>query len=438
MSFAFAHQRNMKQTGDGKTPTLAKHTFPHRHRINNLNRDSLDFVFHLQRSIGNQAVQSIVRSNNNPKGFDFAKIGILQPKPKVSHPRDAYEQEADRVAEQVMRMSTPSVSTARRGARDEEKIDRKCTNCEMKEKEEEEDKGLKISRKTSSVSDLDTTDEIMSEISDVVAQSGSELDYPIRQFMESGFSHNFGNVRVHSDASAAESARAVNARAYTVGTDIVFGEGEYNPKTFEGKKLIAHELAHVLQQNSGTSVIHRKIQFDSPKFVPDVNPIEKTLTEQTTPGSAKPSLGLTTPTVKGVKPRDLNQARELIFQALEPKLITYNEKDRECTFADFDVKISAHVSILIKPDGNKWTMKVPRSRVKHPLCDGKGDDVQVVMIGKPSSEHFGKWIQANEQEHVDDLKNLYGKHLEPHFKWLLSLKEKSDDDKRCQEDLLKA
>ena len=350
-----------------------------------------------------------------------------------------YEQEADRIAEQVMRISTSSESTSRKTTtRGEERIDSKCAACEMNEKdEEEEDKELKISRMASSVSDLDTTDETMSEISDVLAHSGSELDYPTRQFMESRFGHNFDNVRVHSDASAAESVRAMNSMAYTVGSNVVFGEGQYNPQTFEGKKLIAHELTHVLQQNSDTPVIHRKIQFDSSKFVPDVNPIERTLTEQTTPGSAKLSLGLTTPTVNGTKPKDLNQARELLFQALDPKQTTYNESTKECTFADFDVKISAHVSILTKPNGDKWTMKFPRSRVKNRLCQDKGDDVEVVMIGKPSSEHFGKWIEANEQEHVDDLKNLYGKHLEPHFKLLLSLREKSNDDKSCQKALLK-
>jgi hypothetical protein len=68
--------------------------------------------------------------------------------------------------------------------------------------------------------------------------------------MESRFGHNFAQVRVHADAQAAESARAVNALAYTAGSNIVFGGGQYAPTTSEGKKLLAHELTHVMQQRT--------------------------------------------------------------------------------------------------------------------------------------------------------------------------------------------
>jgi hypothetical protein len=66
--------------------------------------------------------------------------------------------------------------------------------------------------------------------------------------MEARFGHDFGRVRVHTDTRAAESARAVNALAYTVGRDVVFGAGRYTPETGEGERLVAHELAHVVQQ----------------------------------------------------------------------------------------------------------------------------------------------------------------------------------------------
>jgi hypothetical protein len=68
--------------------------------------------------------------------------------------------------------------------------------------------------------------------------------------MEPRFGHNFSNVRVHTDTKAAHSAWAVNALAYTVGRDIVFGKGQYAPKTSEGKRLMAHELTHTIQQGS--------------------------------------------------------------------------------------------------------------------------------------------------------------------------------------------
>jgi hypothetical protein len=72
--------------------------------------------------------------------------------------------------------------------------------------------------------------------------------------LQTCFGHEFGRVRVHTDRRAAESARAVSARAYTVGTHIVFGEGEYRPDTPDGRRLLAHELVHVLQQHGSREV----------------------------------------------------------------------------------------------------------------------------------------------------------------------------------------
>lgn len=80
--------------------------------------------------------------------------------------------------------------------------------------------------------------------------SGQPLDAATRNLMESRFGYNFSQVRVHADAKAAESARAINARAYATGHNIVFAAGEFAPHTGAGEKLLAHELAHVVQQSS--------------------------------------------------------------------------------------------------------------------------------------------------------------------------------------------
>lgn len=82
----------------------------------------------------------------------------------------------------------------------------------------------------------------------VLRSPGQALDGATRQFMETRFAYDFSGVRIHADAQAAESARAVSALAYTVGSDIVFGTGRYSPSSNEGRKLMAHELAHVVQQ----------------------------------------------------------------------------------------------------------------------------------------------------------------------------------------------
>jgi hypothetical protein len=87
-------------------------------------------------------------------------------------------------------------------------------------------------------------------VEQVVGASGQPLDSGTRGFMESRFGHDFGGVRVHADARAARAADAVQALAYTVGDDVVFGAGRYAPASDEGKLLIAHELAHVVQQRA--------------------------------------------------------------------------------------------------------------------------------------------------------------------------------------------
>ncbi len=89
-------------------------------------------------------------------------------------------------------------------------------------------------------------------VHDVLSSSGQPLDAQTREFMEPRFGHDFSQVRVHTDARAAESARAVNALAYTVGRDVVFGMSQYAPGTMKGKRLLAHELTHVVHQGGVT------------------------------------------------------------------------------------------------------------------------------------------------------------------------------------------
>lgn len=85
-------------------------------------------------------------------------------------------------------------------------------------------------------------------VHDVLRSPGQSLDGKTFSFMASRFGHDFSRVRVHTDARAAESARSVNALAYTVGSSVVFGAGQYAPHTLAGQRLLAHELAHVVQQ----------------------------------------------------------------------------------------------------------------------------------------------------------------------------------------------
>ncbi|HEY0764461.1 MAG TPA: DUF4157 domain-containing protein [Pyrinomonadaceae bacterium] len=87
-------------------------------------------------------------------------------------------------------------------------------------------------------------------VDEVINTSGEPLDRSTRSFMEPRFGHDFSNVRVHTDARAAESAAALKAQAYTIGNHVVFGNGNYLPGTSSGQQLLAHELTHVVQQSS--------------------------------------------------------------------------------------------------------------------------------------------------------------------------------------------
>lgn len=99
-------------------------------------------------------------------------------------------------------------------------------------------------------------------VHEVLRSPGQPLDVATRAFMEPRFGHDFSGVRVHTSEKAAESARAVNALAYTVGQDVVFGARQYQPATTDGRNLVAHELTHVVQQ--GTRWMGGDLSMDDP------------------------------------------------------------------------------------------------------------------------------------------------------------------------------
>lgn len=106
-----------------------------------------------------------------------------------------------------------------------------------------------LQRKRQSERDDHTAPEIVHE---ALHSPGQQLDEATRAFMEPRFGYDFSGVRIHTDETAAQSAEAVKAYAYTVGRDVVFGSGQYQPGSKSGKQLIAHELTHVVQQNQGS------------------------------------------------------------------------------------------------------------------------------------------------------------------------------------------
>ena len=167
----------------------------------------------LQHTHGNRYVQRVVAG--------------IQAKLKVGQPNDIYEQEADRVAEQVMQQ--------------------KCTSPPGSLSCEEEEL---IQPKTFGISTS------VQRHLNLAKGGGYPLTEQTRSFMESRFGMDFSQVKVHTDTHAVRMARALNAEAFTSGLDVYFAAGRYNPDSVQGKKLIAHELTHVIQQ--GGAVLQTK------------------------------------------------------------------------------------------------------------------------------------------------------------------------------------
>jgi hypothetical protein len=251
--------QKLNNNNDNNNPMISKNHFNSLTNNNsNISNYYPQFNNHSQNSNSKTNNQSFEKSFQSNVNFNFANI---QTKLKVSQPGDVYEQEADRIAEQVMRMSSISdpIITSNM-LQNHERIDRrKCSACKMKEKDEEEEKkNLDISRKSSTISNLETTtDEITNDISNIRSSEATPLDANTRGFMESRFGYDFSNIRIHTDETAAKSAYSVNALAYTVGNDIVFGEGQYKPNSLDGRKLLAHELTHVVQQKGSAGIQRR-------------------------------------------------------------------------------------------------------------------------------------------------------------------------------------
>ncbi len=124
-------------------------------------------------------------------------------------------------------------------------VQRKCSACE------DEDKGGAMQRKAA---DSSAPEAAPDAVHSVLGGSGRPLDPESRAFMEPRFGQDFGGVRVHTGADADTAARSINARAFTSGNNVVFGAGEYSPATDAGRRLLSHELTHVVQQGSGLAL----------------------------------------------------------------------------------------------------------------------------------------------------------------------------------------
>jgi Domain of unknown function (DUF4157) len=213
---------------------------------------------------------------------------VIQPKLTINQPNDIYEQEADAMADKVMRMPDPSINDNLFFKRSVSAIQRKCAHCEEEEKkiqrmftdsesevevpqiqrncgpcadeeihrmmsEEEEEEEESVQRKTADTNEIDPN--LESRLSNL--GGGQPLSASARSFFEPRFGQSFSDVRVHTGSDANRAAKSINARAYTLGNNIAFASGEYDSSSASGRSLIAHELTHTLQQSAGAKSLQR-------------------------------------------------------------------------------------------------------------------------------------------------------------------------------------
>ncbi len=231
----------------------------------------------MQNAYGNQAVLRM-RQEESQRSSRQDSLTFIQPKLNLSKPGDKYEQEADQVAERVMQISDSQVSLTPlkqslaieslpksygqrldRQVMADEDVEKTMFNDVDSEQSEEdiEPDETGMPKRENGSSDL-TPAEVSSV--DIPREGGSPLTKEVRNFMEPRFDYDFGKVNIHTNTASVQSAQQLNARAYTVGENIYFNQGQYTPDSNEGRKLLAHELTHVIQQSNSRSSSRKTLQ----------------------------------------------------------------------------------------------------------------------------------------------------------------------------------
>ncbi|MDJ0719872.1 MAG: DUF4157 domain-containing protein, partial [Prochloraceae cyanobacterium] len=187
----------------------------------------------------------------------------IQAKLTVGQPDDKYEQEADRVADQIMQMPDPEVMAEAQSSTsleiqrlnqnsDEELHRQPEEDLEEQFRIEEEEEEKTIQAKEQPGQTPQVTPSLEARLAASRGQ-GEPLPEETRGFMESRFRKDFSSVRIHTGSEAAQLSRELKAQAFTHGQDVYFGAGKYSPESVEGKRLLAHELTHVVQQKYTTN-----------------------------------------------------------------------------------------------------------------------------------------------------------------------------------------
>ena len=193
-------------------------------------------------------------------GVQSASFSVLQPKLMVGVANDPFEREADRTADQVMANgSAPRIGVGGIAASLMRLVRRALGKTEPPVKKDDEDKKKMVQKDSTGAGPATVPAGIEASIEAMSAGGGSPLSPELRALFEPRFGYDFGDVRVHAGPAAAGAAQALGARAFTVGRDVFFGAGEYQPTSTQGQRLVAHELTHTIQQAPAATRASRMI-----------------------------------------------------------------------------------------------------------------------------------------------------------------------------------
>ena len=323
----------------------------------------------LQRGIGNQAVGRLLQRHVRPgspaagasnmtgecEEYRKGKTVGLQTKLRINEPGDAYEQEADRVAEQLLaKPAHPDVSSA------PPRIQRYP--------------GQSSAHMGAAPASVDRA----------LGNPGWPLEPVLRQDMEQRFGHDFSKVRVHSDAAAEQSAREANAHAYTVGNHIVFDVGKFATHDRAGRLLLAHELTHVVQQSAGAVAVQRQPQAPAPS----VDEARAAAIVEAEEGSAT--------TAELEAQSDAEDALKLKWSRRKDKTYAWalGLKDRDRLQKTLDLSPAFQQELTVKIGFFSGEAKAAYIQTISPaLADFPGEKVIAILSGRAFGTHPGIGVQ---------------------------------------------
>jgi outer membrane protein OmpA-like peptidoglycan-associated protein len=309
----------------------------------------------------------VLGGGNRHRAEPLKLPGTLQAKLTMGKANDAFEQEADRVASEVMRMprAADDASLDHAGT---DRLQRKCS-CASQEGGCDKCREERLSLKRCDAGSGGAS-EIPRSVHEVLSSAGQPLDSATRAFMEPRFGYDFSDVRVHANAIAARSAREVSALAFTVGNHIAFAAGQYVPGTSKTNSLFAHELTHVVQQGGVSGVIQRA---GDPTKIPFNFPCDTDLTPGRPPGT------------------------DLLFATGKTAIDPSAHDDKLTKFIDAWVAAGGTEDILVhgyssKPgdEGVNWTLSCQRAQnVRDELVSRGIPRIHIDIVAHGESTDFG-------------------------------------------------